>query len=100
VQLEIDAIHQAQRPEFSSSNSPESRRATWSELRNARGHKAFVEFIVTIHAGSALPGHSTLECLSGAGRNARPLSVLLYHAIASAESAQDQPTLSRAASDL
>jgi len=46
-------------------------------------------------------GHSTLECLSGAGRNARPLSVLLYQRDRIGRvRRRDQPTLSRAASDL
>src|ERR1700730_17249382 len=56
MQLQIDAIHQAKRPElFLVQFSGETARDLVAKWRHAYGDKVFVEFIVTIHVSCAPP---------------------------------------------
>src|ERR1700720_4805148 len=82
MQLQINAIHQAKRPELFLVQFPrESARDLIAKLLHARGDKVFVEFIVTIHVSLTPPRQSVPDTLGNSNRNAFALDMLLQRAI-------------------
>ena len=88
MQLQIDAIHQAKRPElFLVQFSGEAARDLVAKLRHPRGDKVFVEFIVTIHVSCAPPAEIVPDTLSVSTRNAHAFCALLQRAASIGEAA-------------
>src|ERR1700730_13114998 len=82
MQLQIDAIHQAKRPElFLVQFARQTARDLVAKLRHPLGDKAFVEFIVTIHVSLTPPRQPASATLGISNRNAFALDVLFHRAI-------------------